>query len=147
MEHLDYPSKASWESRQAWFESHIFKYEEVGSYLVGEQACALLAEVQSCFCAGAWAAVVIVAFAVIEANLQETSGETKYKKAADLLKSNGFDGRFDTLRKRRNALVHASSETPAITVDIQWDSRPVLEQEAREAVALMFEAFYSSVST
>lgn len=147
MEHLDHPSADTWERRRQWFEAHIFKYEEKGSYLVGEQASALISEVQSCFCAGAWAAVIILSFAVIEAKLQETTGSPKKLRAYQLLEAQGFGPRFDVLRKRRNALVHASPDSPAITIDHQWDSRAALEVEAREAVELMFEAFYSQVGT
>ncbi|MDO8961072.1 MAG: hypothetical protein Q7V02_03155 [Methylophilus sp.] len=147
MEHLDHSTAELWEARRNWFEAHIFDYEERGSFLVGEQACALIAEVQSCFCSGAWAAVVIVAFAVIEANLQETSGSPKRKRAVELLQENGFRAKFDALRRRRNMLIHATPNQPAITVDDQWDSRQTLELEAREAIELMFEAFYSQIGT
>ena len=98
MEHLYHSTPELWQARRNWFEAYIFDYEERGSYLVGEQACALISEVQSCFCSGAWAAVLIVAFAVIEANLQETSGSSKRKRAVELLQENGFSARFDALR-------------------------------------------------
>lgn len=147
MEYLDHPAAEQWEARRTWFEAYIFHYEELGTYLVGEQASALVSEVQSCFCAGAWAAVVMLAFAVIEANLQETSGSGKRKRAVDLLKSHGFSEAFDQLRKRRNALVHAAPDDPSITIDQQWDDRVSLESEARQAVDLMFQAFYSQAGT
>jgi hypothetical protein len=47
MEHLEHPMAEQWEIRRRWFESHIFHYEELGSCLVGEQASALLSEVES----------------------------------------------------------------------------------------------------
>ncbi|TRX00238.1 hypothetical protein [Candidatus Methylobacter oryzae] len=147
MEHLEYPTIDQWEARRKWFEAHIFHYEELGSYLVGEQASALISEVQACFCAGAWVAVIILSFAVIEANLQETSGSSKRLRAVELLKEQGFTAAFDQLRQRRNTLIHTNPDRPAITIDQQWDDRPALETEARDAVGLMFQAFYSQVGT
>lgn len=147
MEHLDHPTAEQWEMRRSWFEAQIFHYEEIGSYLVGEQASALISEVESCFCAGAWAAVVILAFAVIEANLRETSNSAKHHRAIDLFKDQGFDDAFDRLRKRRNTLVHATPDNPALTIDQQWDDRALLEAEARKTVELMFKAFYSQAGT
>jgi hypothetical protein len=147
MEHLDHPSTNQWEARKGWFESHIFHYEELGSYVVGEQASALLAEVESCFCAGAWAAVIIIAFAVVETNLEETNGAPEGQRAVDLLKGHGIEAALTKLRKSRNSLVHTRSGTPALTVDRQWDDRAALEAEARDAVELMFRAFYFEPGT
>jgi len=147
MEHLEHPTAEQWEVRRRWFESHIFHYEELGSYLVGEQASALISEVESCFCAGAWAAVVILSFAVVEGNLQETSSSKKRRRSVELLEHQGFGAGYDRLRKRRNSLVHATPESPALTIDQQWDDRASLEAEAREAVVLMFQAFYSQAGT
>jgi len=87
VEHLDPPPPDQWNKRREWFESFIFDYEESGSYLVGEQASAFICEVQACFCSGAWAATIALAFAVIEANLQETSGASKKQRSIDLLRS------------------------------------------------------------
>lgn len=73
MDHLDRPSKTIWESRRLWFE---FKAESpgVGGYLLSEQACALVAELQSAFCAGAWIAVIVLAAAAIDAHLRDADG-------------------------------------------------------------------------
>jgi hypothetical protein len=147
MDHLDLPELDDWNARREWFEAHIFEYEERASYLVGEQASALIFEVQSCFCVGAWAAVLILAFAVVEANLSETSGGGKSKRAVELLRDEGFEDDFTELRLRRNSLMHAKPENPAITIDHQYDDRDRLESDARQAVKLMFKAFYSQVGT
>ena len=110
--------------------------------MVSEQACALIADVQAVFCAGAWAAVIIMAMAVIDASLRETEfphfrGSTK--KLVDEISN--IPG-LHNLRKRRNALVHVDRDKPALTVDQQWVDREKLEMEASEAVRLMFETFY-----
>ena len=149
MDHLDLPSVEDWQQRQDWFQSHIFKYEDdfQGSYLIGEQATALLFEVQCCFCAGAWAAVIILAFTVAEANLSETDASGTRKRAVELLRQNGLEQELDALRKRRNSLIHARRDDAAITLDNQYDDREQLEDEARDAIRLMFKAFYSQVGT
>jgi hypothetical protein len=147
LEHLDHPTLEQWSKRRDWFEAFIFSYEEAGSYLVGEQACAIISDVQSCFCSGAWAATIVLAFSVIEANLQETNETGKKQRSVDLLSSFSTDTRFDLLRKRRNSLIHATPNNPAITTDQQWDNRASLEFEAKEAIELMFIAFYSQIGT
>lgn len=148
MEHLELPSFSQWEDRRNWFESHIFRYEEAGSYSVGEQASALISEVQCCFCAGAWVAVVITAQAVMEANLKEVNNIAGHKRAVDLFKENGFGSlEFCNIRQRRNSLVHAKPGNLALTIDEQWDNREELETEARRVVELMFQVFYTEVST
>jgi len=147
MEHLEHPSLELWEERREWFENLLNEHESVGSYFVSEQACALIAEAQSCFCAGAWISVIILAFAVIDAQLRET--EVPYFKgnSKELINILGFDERFQRLRKRRNKIIHLNIDNPAITVDQQWGNRKELEEEAREAIKLMIEAFYSNPGT
>lgn len=147
MDHLECPSPAVWEERRAWFESLNEELMGAGSYLVSEQACALIAEVQSSFCAGAWVAVIVLSMAVVDAQLRETElvgfkGNTK-----KLLATVSADPELQKLRVRRNALVHVNPENPAITVDHQWGQRSQLEAEARKAIRLMLEAFYMSPGT
>ena len=45
-----------WEFRRDWFEQKA-KPSDDGGYLLGEQACAVVADLQCAFCAGAWIAV------------------------------------------------------------------------------------------
>lgn len=127
-----------------WFESLNDEIAGEGSYLVGEQACALLAETQAAFCVGAWVAVIVLSMAVVEAQLRETEAAGFQDNTKQLLAAVGADPKLQRLRERRNALVHVGLENPAITVDQQWDQRPQLETEARDAVRLMLEAFYMS---
>lgn len=143
MEHLELPSQNVWEQRRDWFEKEVGRYEEEASFLVSEQACALIAETQSCFCAGAWVAVTVLAFTVIDAQLRETELPDFRGSSRKLFETLGFDNRFQKLRERRNRIVHLNPNTHAITVDQQWSNRNDLEVEAREAVMLMLEAFFS----
>jgi hypothetical protein len=144
MDHLALPSAELWESRRAWFEQIEAESCGEGSYLVSEQACALAADVQACFCAGAWLGVIILAAAVVDAALRETEVVGFNGNSKDLIDEAGANPQLQKLRKRRNALVHLPKDKPAITVDQQWADRANLEAEAREAVTLMFEAFYLS---
>jgi len=134
---LELPSKEVWEARRQWFETLENSFvDERASYVVSDQACALVGEVQTAFCAGAWVTVLVMAIAVIEAHV----GEVGYFGLADNLT-------FQKLRKRRNSIVHFQEKHLGINVDQQWANRPQLEVEAKEAVKLMFEVFYSDVGT
>ena len=148
VDNLELPSSQEWKNRREWFEKIEEETRGEGSFLVSEQACALLVELQSVFCVGAWAAVIIIAAAIVDAQLRETEivgfkGNTK--NLIDLATNGNAD--LHWLRKRRNALVHVNPDAPAITVDSQWFDRPELEADARKAVEVTFEAFYLSPGT
>jgi len=142
MDHLEYPSRDVWEERRRWFEGIEERARGEGSYLVSEQACALTADVQAAFCAGAWGAVVILATCVIDAALRETEVPGFRGNTKDLLDAACANPEMQQLRRRRNALVHVDPDQPGLTVDQQYANRDELEREARRAVELMFEAFY-----
>ncbi|MCJ7426756.1 MAG: hypothetical protein MUO17_06505 [Dehalococcoidales bacterium] len=146
MNWLEYPNKELWESRQRWFEERGEYYQGEGSYFVSEQACALIGEVQTAFCAGAWIAVIVLTMAVVDSQLREFApgfaGSTKR-----LLADAKANPKLQQLRERRNAIIHIDPLNPAITVDQQWVNRKELEQEARQTVELMFEAFYLDPGT
>ena len=144
---LEHPSRDLWKERQQWFERLIGLYEEKGSYIVSEQACALIGEVQTVFCAGAWVAVIVLSLAVVDAQLRETeypefNGNTK--RLLEILETNPD---LQDLRLRRNSIIHVDNKKPGITVDQQWSSRNDLETEARKAIELMLEAFYGNPGT
>jgi hypothetical protein len=142
MEHIEYPSREVWEQRRKWFESVEEKAQGNGSYLVSEQACALTADVQSAFCAGAWVGVIILSMAVVDAALRETEVPGFKGNTKKLIEAANANPRLQAMRERRNALVHVDPEKSPLAVDQQWTDRDKLEREAREAVELMFEAFY-----
>ncbi len=146
MSWLEMPSPELWHEREQWFSELNESIEGEGSYLVSDQACALIGEIQTCFCAGAWIAVIVLAISVIDAQLRETElpgykGNTK--ELFDIIPTNP---ELHNLRKKRNSIVHLNIERPAIDVDQQWANQIELEQEARQAIKLMLEAFYSSPS-
>ena len=142
MEHLEYPERAIWESRRAWFEETLERHQGQGNYFVSEQACALVAEVQACFCTGAWVAVTMLSLSVVDAQLRETEVSGFKGNTKDLIDETGASPALQDLRKRRNTLVHVDADQPALTVDDQWSKRDELEREAREAVELMFATFF-----
>ena len=142
MDHLEYPAEQVWDERRRWVESLAEPPTAWGGYSISEQAAALSADVQASFCAGAWVAVVVLAAAVIDAQLREDAMPGFAGNARDLITAVGLDARFQELRKRRNALVHVKPDNPALTVDGQWDDRLALEKEARAAIELMFETFH-----
>lgn len=142
MIHLEHPSHEMWEFRRDWFEQKAEPPDDGG--LVSEQACAVVADLQCAFCAGAWIAVVVLAAAAIDAHLHDAEGFTGNAKR--VIDEAGADTQMHTLRKRRNALIHSDTDSPAITVDQQWSERVKLEEDARLAVELVFRVFYSSAS-
>jgi hypothetical protein len=142
MDLFEHPSEEIWNERQKLFEKCEEEYRGEGSYIVSDQACALIAEVECVFCAGAWVAVIILTMAVIDAQLRETEVPDFEGNTADLINLAGANQAIHDLRKRRNKLIHIDVNDPAITVDQQWENRDTLESEAREAIELMFETFY-----
>jgi hypothetical protein len=142
MDHLECPSPDAWNERRDWFEAVDERCRGEASYFVSEQACALTADVQCAFCAGAWGAVVILAMCVVDGALRETELPGFRGNTKELLDAADANPQLQDLRRRRNALVHVDADQPALTVDQQWCNRAELEQEARRAVELMFEAFY-----
>lgn len=139
---LEQPSTELWEARRRWFDELSESLAGEGSYFVGEQACALIGEVQTAFCTGAWVAVLVLAMAVVDAQLRETELPGFKGNTQQLLDAVQANPELQRLRERRNAIIHIRSDNPAITLDQQWTNRAELEQEARQAVQLMFEAFY-----
>lgn len=142
MDHLEHPSLEVWNERRQWFESINESACGEAGYLVSKQACAIIADVQSAFCAGAWIGTIVLAMAVIDATLHETELPGFHGNTCQLIDAIGGSSKLQELRRRRNALVHVNIDNPAITVDQQWCKRNELEQEAREAIKLMFETFY-----
>src|SRR2546421_11854931 len=57
---LDAPNAAMWQARQDWFEATNDELSGKGSHLLSEQACALLMDIQTCFCSGAGIAGVVL---------------------------------------------------------------------------------------
>ena len=130
MEQLELPGDEVWSERRFWFEGLEAAAGESGAPAPSEQACALMIDLQSCFCAGAFSAVVILAAAIVEAQTGDIPEEKEQRKARRWLQD------------LRNKLVHEDRESPAITVEDHWLRRGEWEAAARRAILLAFAALY-----
>ncbi len=91
-----------------------------------------MVDLQAVFCAGAWAAVVILACAVTEAQ-----GGSKRESLPGVP-----DADYRWLRALRNRLCHEKRSDPELTVEDQWLRRGLWEERARRAVAIAFASLY-----
>jgi DNA-directed RNA polymerase specialized sigma24 family protein len=99
------------------------------------------------FCAGAWAAVIIIAHAVIDAWLRDTETGDYNSSSHQLF---GDDEDLQWLRKKRNQLVHVREEQKTIDeaelhrIEENYES---LEPDARRAICLVFRVMYANPGT
>lgn len=79
MDQLEAPDRQLWEARRNWFEAK-FNIEKRGgaAYVFGEQATALLIELQAVFCAGAYISAILIGRAIIDAHLREVEAGTRF---------------------------------------------------------------------
>lgn len=141
---MECPDSEIWNGRNAWLEQVIDQSQHpLASYMLSEQACALTMDVQLAFCAGAWVCVIVMAAAVIEAQLREVEVGSE-DRLVDLIDQVSADSRLHALCKRRNATMHLTVDVPVITADQRWPDQALLEQEARDAIELMFETLHMS---
>jgi hypothetical protein len=130
MEHLDPPDPRVWDERRLWFEGLEAEWAEHGGAVFSEQAAALIIDLQAAFCAGSWAAVVILGGAIVET---QTEASKRHPASAEELR---------WLRALRNRLLHENRGEPVLTIEQQWTGRRLWEDHARRAVRLVFEAMY-----
>ena len=88
--------------------------------------------------------MIVLAAAAIDAHVHDAEGFSGNAKRA--IDAAGADPQLHSLRKRRNAFIHANPDNPAITIDQQWSDRWRLEEEARFEVELVFRVFYATPS-
>ena len=136
MEHLERPAEEVWEERRLWFEEQEAGFARHGAQSPSEQACALMIDLQAVFCAGAWAAVAILACAVTEAQ-----GGSRHESLPGVA-----DADYRWLRALRNRLSHENRSDPELTVEDQWLRRDLWEERARRAVSIAFAALYPAAA-
>jgi hypothetical protein len=136
MEQLERPSEEIWDERRLWFEELQAEHARAGAAAPSEQACALMIDLQTVFCAGAWAATVILACAVTEAQ-----GGSRRESLPGVA-----DSDYRWLRALRNRLSHENRNNPELTVEDQWLRRDLWEERARRAVAITFAALYPAAA-
>ncbi len=132
MEQLERPDEATWDERRLWFEAREAAFGRAGAGALSEQACALMVDLQAGFCAGAWAAVVILAAAVVDLQSNQRGAVPGLDKKER-----------DWLRLLRNALVHEHPKRPGLTMRDQWTGRDRWERKARRAVEAALAALYA----
>lgn len=145
---IDIPSKELWNERQAFcrrqFDPDVRFEGKWAGFSTSEHATALLMDLETAFCAGAWLSVLIVSLSVVEAHQREVELPPSYPRSFKAV-SESFDDQQMTeetewLRKRRNELVHFGGQA-AVSVDDCWaDER--LEQDARRAAVLVGKVLY-----
>jgi hypothetical protein len=127
---LQPPDAKAWGARAAWFWRAHDANAGPHSLDLGPRAEALLHELETVFCAGAWGAVVILAWAIVEAEMRAL--ERSRDAAAD-----GPD--IDWLRERRNRLAHVG---PGEESSEALDER-ALEATAQGAVRIVFKTLFA----
>jgi hypothetical protein len=136
MDQLDPPDEETWQARRGWFESHQEAHAAAGASSPSEQTCALMIDLQAVFCAGAWAAAIILAAAIVEGQAREKGA---WRRAET---SQPRDREAVWLHRLRNRLLHEDKARPVLTVEAQWFQRRQWEDQAKRAIELAFAALY-----
>jgi len=131
MEMVERPTEALWDQRRDWLAAREEHYAAGGAGRLSEQAAALAVDLERVFCVGAWAASVIVAAAIVDAQAY-LAGFPADARPEDQA----------WLRGLRNKLMHGQGAQPAITVEDQWLRGPEWERAAKRASDLALEALY-----
>ena len=133
---LQPPAARDWSDRGRWVTTLIDGSTNGGGLNLSPQADALFVEAVRCFCAGSWPSVIILAQSTIDAELEADTGRDGL-----WLNEVRFGSDFGQLRNRRNALVHADTGQPVLTLHDLLQDQEALETEAKGAMGLVVEAF------
>jgi len=126
--------------RWRWLEGRVREVSDGEGLCPAPQADALLAEMNQVFCDGAWLATMILAQAVLDADLTESDN----LDGANLNELR-FGRGYVWLRERRNLLLHADGPGPAVTVVGRTRDVAALERDARRAVELVIKGLAGRV--
>jgi hypothetical protein len=128
------PDAEAWRRRAAWF----WRAHDINAGPLAlpsrPRLDALVAELETVFCAGAWAATVILAWALCEIVEREVAarGARDAAPAAD----------YDWLRERRNRLIHGTMGQEAGDLPDEAE----LQAWAEGAVRVAFRALFEGVA-
>lgn len=130
MDTLKLPDAAVWHTRSAWFwRAHDLNAGPQALDLDARMGL-LLGEIETVFCAGAWAAVVILAWTLVEAEQRAQARRAEIR---------GEEPRpepeVDWLREQRNALAHVGTD--------DMPDEKALETMAQGAVRVMFKTLFA----
>jgi hypothetical protein len=131
MRTLSPPDPKLWQSRADWFWRAHDLNAGPRPLDLDARASLLLAELEAVFCAGAWAATVIVAWALVEAEERAAA-----QAAATRREEARPEPDADWLRGQRNALVHAG--------DDEVPDEAALEAMAQGAVRVAFKTLFAA---
>ncbi|MBL8701121.1 MAG: hypothetical protein JNK67_22285 [Alphaproteobacteria bacterium] len=124
------PSAETWARRAAWF----WKAHDVNAgpapLALDSRAELLLGDLESAFCAGAWSAVILLAWALVEdVERRRAAAGDAAAPAADV----------DWLRERRNRVAHGGGADPWLPSDERAQ-----QGDAEAAVRLTFKALFAA---
>ncbi|MDA1310041.1 MAG: hypothetical protein O2985_10605 [Proteobacteria bacterium] len=136
----DLPGAQAFQARWRWLEGQVHELSDGEGLRPAPQADALLAEMNQVFCGGAWLATVILAQAVLDADLTENDSLDGAS-----LNELRFGRGYVWLRERRNLLLHADGPGPAVTVVGRIRDAAALERDARRAVELVIKGLAGRV--
>src|SRR4051812_26529214 len=103
-----------WNARYEWFTAVEAGARGEGSYIVSEHASALSLDLMRAFCSGAWVSVIVLAVAVVDAQLRDAELPGFKGKTSRLFKEAGVSDKMSSLLRRRNDLVHCRVGAPAV---------------------------------
>jgi hypothetical protein len=144
MDQVEYPDSAVWEARRAWFDQQFDIEQRGGGYIIGEHATALLVDLQSIFCVGAFVSSIILSCTIVDAHLREAELDADFDGGIQAAFANSaFAADLQWLRRERNALVHFKpSKGPKLIVDDHYSSRSDHEVDARRAISLVASVLF-----
>lgn len=148
MEQLEHPDYKIWEQRKEWIEKELeSKQHPMASYLISDQATALMVDLQSCYCVGAFLSVIILSVSIIDAQLRETEAGDNKIGTAKLLDDYFTGEDIYWLRRLRNQYVHIDINNPALSIDDQYANRNQMESDARRAIQIVIHSLFQSPGT
>ncbi len=110
------PDPETWRARADWFARAAAANVGPAAPEFDERAERLLGELESAFCAGAWAACVMLAFTLAEHAMR--------KRDAD-------DPEFELLRERRNALAHGDRRELPSEAELEVQAQAAIRRSLR----------------
>ncbi|WP_193188060.1 hypothetical protein [Nisaea sediminum] len=124
-------SQSEMRQRLSWVDRLVDRESDGDGLDLGPQAAALFDEMRLCFASGAWVAVLVLAQAALDAEMQQDDLNGLVQNEIR------FGADYVWLRNRRNHLLHADDPLPAVTLADFGPGNAALEREARRAVELV----------
>ena len=131
------PRPRGWTQRADWLATQQRQRSIDLAQCHGPQAAAMIAEMARAYCAGAYAAVIVLAQAVLDAEMAARVATTDLPL---------LDRNYTWLRQYRNKLAHGVNDDGEInltlSIDAVGEDQPAMDRDARRAIILVFEAVF-----